>query len=587
MKRQKSVKMLLISIFCILLAVTVLCIAACGGYTLYTSEQELMRYNQAALDIYLNNLTHSMEDLQKFNEDIFANSLEFMALSLEDTSITTEQRMHFELNLRRLIQNRTGEISGILLFNATEKDNYYCFGDDFLGGMVNPATIQKMKEIRALWLSENAPVMQSWVSYSDGESTLLMNAFRRKDLYICAMVDVDAYALHYSEQMQLSEIEFALVTRDRILTNALRAKERGILLEDMLAAVEKPVFDARANILQTRFDAFTGVGLCGMISLSGVWAHLRVSVMMLTASLLILCVLFVGMYQMLKRMLLYPLNKITDATRQIAEGVSSIRSQPESIREFAEIQTALEHLVGQKVFLAKDNINQIYQKEHALLQYYQLQTRSHFILNCLKSIYSLTLQGDQEKTMRMIGLFSNHLRYVYHDSLSWVTIRAELDEVRDYFGIIEQGRSNHILLNQNVDPDLLEFQVPPLIIQTFLENFNKHNAQDIPILRFSIRIDKVNMEGKAYVRLRMTDNGVGYSEEALRGLQAPDSVFEQHHVGMQNLCRRMDILYRKQYKKAFFNNPGGGALSIFYLPVVIEDAPERESEEKNSERPIC
>lgn len=576
MKRQKSVKTLLISIFCILLAVTMLCFAVCGGYTLYTSEQELMRYNRAALEIYLNNLIHSMEDLQKFNEDIFASSLEFMALSQEDPSITTTQRMQFELNLRRLIQNRTGDISGITLFSANQDDSYYCFGEDFLGGLVTAGNIKKMKDIRALWLSEDAPAMQCWVSYTDGESTLLMNTFKRKNLYICAMVDVDAYAQNYSEKAQLSTIEFAFITRDRILTNTENVEESGIALEEMLAAAEKPVFDNRANVLQTRFDEITGVGLCGIISLAGVWAHLRAAVIMLAGSLLVICALFIGMYQMLKRMLVYPLDQITDATRQIAEGASCIHSQPESIAEFAEIQTALERLVEQKVSLAKDNINQIYQKEHALLQYYQLQTRSHFVLNCLKSIYSLTVKGDQQKTMKIIGLFSNHLRYVYHDSLSMVPLQAELDEVRDYFGIIELGRSNHILLNQNIDPALLDFQVPPLIIQTFLENFNKHNAQDSKILRFSVRIDKVDLEGREYVRIRMTDNGEGYSAEALQGLQNMDGIFEQHHVGVQNLCRRMDILYQRQYKKAFLNSPGGGALSIFYLPVTLEQAPDGE-----------
>ncbi len=580
MKRYRSVKTILMFIFCILLVVTVVCLTVCGGYTLYTSAQDLMRYNQAALDIYLNDLTHSMEDLQKFNEDMFADNLDFMALSLEDPSVTTAQRMQVELNLRRLIQSRTGEISGILLFSATQEGSYYSFGGDFLGGRVDTENIRKVKEIRELWLSDDAPVMQCWVGYSDGGSTLLMNAFRRRNLYICAVVDLDAYARRYSGETQMDAIEFAFVTRDQILTNAARAQEQGISHGDMMAAVDKPVFSNRVNILQTRFDEISGVGLCGMISLSGVWAHLRVYAIMLAVSLLVICLLFFSMYHLLKQMLIYPLNQITDATKQIAEGASSISGQPESIAEFLQIQTALERLVAQKVSLAQDNIDQTHQKEHALLQYYQLQTRSHFILNCLKSIYSLTVKGDREKTMKVITLFSNHLRYVYHDSLSLVPIRAELDEVQDYFGIIELERSDHILLNQNVDPALLDFPVPPLIIQTFLENFNKHNAQDGQILRFSIRIDRVTLEERDYVRIRMTDNGAGYSAEALQGFQNMDGVFEQHHVGVQNLCRRMDILYQKQYKKAFLNSPGGGALSIFYLPILPQAKPGEGKEAK-------
>lgn len=45
-----------------------------------------------------------------------------------------------------------------------------------------------------------------------------------------------------------------------------------------------------------------------------------------------------------------------------------------------------------------------------------------------------------------------------------------------------------------------------------------------------------------------------------------DGVFAQFHVGIQNLCRRIEILYKKQHKTAFYNLPNGGACSVFYLP---------------------
>ena len=567
MKRQRSAKTFLLFIFCVQLVATILCFVVCGGYTLYTSQRDLMRNNQAALDIYLNSLVSCVEDLQEFNENIFAANADFLSMSLDNFSSSSVQGVQHMYNLQRLIQSQVDQFSGVLLFSTAQEESYYWFGDNFLGGLVDSKNRQIMQDVQALWSGEHEPALQNWISYQDGETTLLINAFKRRNLYICAMVDVGGYARRYTDEMRQNDIELALITRNEILTNTDHAQAYGIGIQDMLDAAEGPIFNDHQNILQTRFDETVGIGLCGMISMAGVWAHLRVYVIMLVASLVIICALFVSMYQLLQQMLVYPLNQITDATRRIAEGACSIGSQPEKIEEFQSIQTALAQLVEQKVLLARENMNQVYQKEHALLQYYQLQTRSHFILNCMKSIYGLTLKGNQEQTMRMITLFSNHLRYIYHDSLSLVTLRSEMEEVKDYYDIIALERSNQILLNQNIDPDLLEFKVPPLVIQTFLENFNKHNAPDNKILRFSVRVDKVCLEEKEYVRIRMTDNGVGYSAEALQALENMDSVFGQHHVGVQNLCRRMDIVYHKQYKKAFLNNPGGGALSIFYLPL--------------------
>lgn len=571
MKRRRSGKKLVLAIFFVMLTVAVLCLTVCGGYAIYSSMQDMMTYNQAALDLYLNDLVHAMKDLQDFSEDLFANDLDFAALSFENRFVSPAQRMQEEFSLRRMIQNRTQGIAGILLFEAGQGTNDYWFGSDFLGGRVDAKTIGKMRAVRSLWLSDEAPAAQRWVSYTDGECMLLMNMFRQRNLYLCAMVDVQAYA---AMENRPEDIEYAFLTRDRILTNAPGAEENGVLLKDMLSAVDGTLFKKGSVIVQSRFNEEMGIGLCGMISLASVWEHLRVYVILLAAALLFTCGLFVSMYHFLKQMLISPLDQITDATRQIEAGAASIQSEPKPIRELMEIQTALEKLVEQKVTLAKENLLWQNQKEHALLQYYQLQTRSHFFLNCLKSIHGLTVQGERERTIAIIGMFSNHLRYVFHDSLTFVTVQAELDEVRDYFGIIEAERSDHILLQQDIQPDLLDFPVPPLIIQTFLENFNKHNAQSGKILRFGIHIDSVELEEDRYVRIRMTDNGVGYSEEALQSLQNRDGLFEQYHVGVQNLCRRMDILYHGQYKKAFFNGPGGGAVSTFYLPVPTENAPK-------------
>lgn len=581
MKRQKSVRTLLLSIFCTLLAVTVLCLGVCGGYSLYTSERELMRHTQASLDLYLKDLIYTMKELEKFNQDISTNNLDFVTLSLEHPELVGAHQVESEMNLQRLIRNRVGENTGILLFEERREDLFFATGNHFLDnifptGAVSLEGMQKMQDIRSFWLEETPPT-QCWVSYVTEDATLLMNAYSYQGVYICSMVDVDGFARFYEENSELNAVDFTFITGDTILTNGEIAQDRKVTVEEMLGAVEEAVWHNHSCILQTVFNQSVGVGICGIISLAGVWNHLQVYVILLAAAFLIICILFVSMYHLLNQLLIYPLDQITEATRQINEGATAIRSQPESIQEFQQIQDALEQLVAQKVSLARDNMHQTYQKEHALLQYYQLQTRSHFVLNCMKTIYSLTVKGEQDKTLKIIGLFSNHLRYIYHDSLSFVPLRSELVEVQDYFSIIELERSDHILLDQKVDPALWDFPVPPLLIQTFVENFNKHNAQSDHILRFSIRVDKVNLEERDYVRIRLTDNGVGYSEEALKGLQQSDGMFERNHVGVQNLCRRMDILYQKQYKKAFLNNPGGGARTVFYLPMDTDEGTTEQS----------
>jgi len=76
---------------------------------------------------------------------------------------------------------------------------------------------------------------------------------------------------------------------------------------------------------------------------------------------------------------------------------------------------------------------------------------------------------------------------------------------------MQMDRANPFLLNLEVDQSLLDCRVPPLVVQTFLENSFKYNPVHNRILRFLVQIDQIEMEDKPYMRLRLSDNGVGYS----------------------------------------------------------------------------
>ena len=581
MKKRQSVKKLLIQLFCILIATTLLCFGVCGGYSLFAMQRELGFCNEAALDAFHQGLSFIAEDLESFSELIYQKD---SLLGLPGrNSVSVDRKLAAEMNLRQLCQSRTTAATGLYLFDQGEGFSYYCFGDTFLGGHLTPAMVKTMADIRAFWLRQEPAALRRWTVFSEGERPLLIRAEQRSGFYVCAMIDLSAYLDSRLPNADESGIAFAFFDAERVLTDTDTVRSYGLTLEDMQAAdCGSRWTDGNLLVLHSRFSEELNVGLCGMIATTGTWASLRFYFVLLVATMLAVGLILWAIYALMNRMLIYPLDRISLASRRLASGTNEIERQHETILELDAIQDALSGLVEQKVSLERESLSQAYQKEHALLQYYQLQMRSHFFLNCLKSIYNMTTRGEREKTLRVITLFSNHLRYIFLDSLSLMPIRAELREVEDYFHIIEFERTDHILLTQEVDPALLDYPVPPLIIQTFLENFNKHNAQSERILRFVIRIDRVEMEDKSYVRLRLSDNGVGYDREALKTMEQQDGLFARYHVGIQNLRRRLDILYQKQYQIAFYNNPGGGACSVIYLPWVGTDPESREESEDES-----
>ena len=60
---------------------------------------------------------------------------------------------------------------------------------------------------------------------------------------------------------------------------------------------------------------------------------------------------------------------------------------------------------------------------------------------------------------------------------------------------------------------------------------------------------------------------VGYSQEILKKINSNDGdVYEDFHVGISNLKKRVELIYKSGFSFAFYNEPDGGACSLIYLP---------------------
>lgn len=566
MKRMRSAKRSMIRYFLTLLLITLFCLVSYGLYSIWMYEQQLIFSNQAALDVYSNNLIYVLEDLTSFNQNVYSSDTDFMLLSAKADTLPDKQKIVPEYNLRKLIQNRVPRSGAIFIFNESRSEFFYSLGSDFLGGTLTRPIMDFMNQIRQQWLDADQGDMMRWQAYSDDNSVLLMNAYRLKDLYVCSILDLNAFISTHTKG--IDSIEYSFFTSDRILTNMDYANQEGITLDTIQRADANLVKNFYiGNIIQSDYYPIFGIGLSGIMSLQGIWSYSRISVILFIITFIIICTLFFVIYAFLNRILIFPLNQITRASQQLAGSGELIQQDHEDLQEFSTIRVALNQLVEQKVQLELENTNKTQEKEHALLQYYQLQTRSHFFLNCLKSLYNMSEKGEVEKMKLMILAFSNHLRFIFHDNLLLVTLKSELDEAQDYYRIIQMDRARPLLLNLEVDQSLMDCRVPPLVVQTFLENSYKYNTDNRKFLRFNVQIDQIEREGKPYVRLRLLDNGVGYSNEVLKKLSEPDEQFEQYHIGISNLKKRMSLIYQNNFEIAFFNAPGGGACSLIYLPL--------------------
>ncbi|NNV56146.1 sensor histidine kinase [Limnovirga soli] len=98
----------------------------------------------------------------------------------------------------------------------------------------------------------------------------------------------------------------------------------------------------------------------------------------------------------------------------------------------------------------------------------------HFIFNALNSIRAL-VDENPERARTAITELSNILRSsMQAEKLETTTLEKELNIVKDYLGLEHIRFEDRLTIEFDIDEDTLDQQVPPMMLQTLVENAIKH-----------------------------------------------------------------------------------------------------------------
>ncbi len=98
----------------------------------------------------------------------------------------------------------------------------------------------------------------------------------------------------------------------------------------------------------------------------------------------------------------------------------------------------------------------------------------HFIFNSLNSIRAL-VDEDPERARTAITALSNLLRSsMQADNIETVPLEKELKIVEDYLALEKIRFEDRLQVQLHIDEDTLDQQVPPMMVQTIVENAIKH-----------------------------------------------------------------------------------------------------------------
>jgi sensor histidine kinase YesM len=187
----------------------------------------------------------------------------------------------------------------------------------------------------------------------------------------------------------------------------------------------------------------------------------------------------------------------------------------------------------------------------------------HFLFNALNAVATL-LRRDPRAAGETLAAFSDLLRLALsHSDKQEVLLRDDLRFVGRYVEIQQTRLGDRFRFEQNIDPSLLDYLVPALLLQPLVENALRHGIE--PSSRPGVvRVD-VEARGEQMV-LRVTDNGAGIAQDKLGS-----------GIGLSNLRERLQTLYGARQRVELTRRPEGGVMVEVEIPQRREGADKTNS----------
>ncbi|HIQ96325.1 MAG TPA: histidine kinase [Candidatus Limivivens merdigallinarum] len=269
-----------------------------------------------------------------------------------------------------------------------------------------------------------------------------------------------------------------------------------------------------------------------------------------------------------------PFHKLLREMKHLKDGVPASKvSEDSRLLEVASLGKTINQLLDENLRLSREIYETKLQERDIHCQYLQIRLKSHFYMNCLSIIRAMANTGKIALIRELSENLISYLRFIEKDTEKFVLLETELEHVRNYAKIQEMRFPGVFEYQEDVPIELYGLEIPPLILQTFMENSVEHGLDRDK--KNWIRIHAAYQEkgGMPGIRFHIQDSGIGFQKEDLEGFSKDPSSFDltkSQGIGIRNVISRLHILYDGKAEIRFYNAQKGGACIDIWIPIQEE-----------------
>ena len=262
-----------------------------------------------------------------------------------------------------------------------------------------------------------------------------------------------------------------------------------------------------------------------------------------------------------------PIQKLEKSVNAIEAGDLDAEVYMGGSYEIRHLGRSIGNMARQIKALMEDIVTEHESKRKSEFDTLQSQINPHFLYNTLDIIVWMIENEQKREAVKVVTALARFFRISLSKGKSIITVRDELEHVRNYLMIQQTRFKNKFVYRIDAGEEVMELVCLKLMLQPLVENAIYHGMEFMDG-DGEIRVSVYSEAGELFFRI--SDNGLGMTQEQVESLLG-----EKNHVssrrgsgiGVKNVNERIRLYFGEDYGLSIQSEPDEGTTIIIRLPV--------------------
>ncbi|MDI9506336.1 MAG: sensor histidine kinase [Clostridiales bacterium] len=265
---------------------------------------------------------------------------------------------------------------------------------------------------------------------------------------------------------------------------------------------------------------------------------------------------------LMSRSILRPLTDLSRTMERVGEGEITLRADESGRDEISLLSHVFNGMMERIDYLILENKREQQQKRRFEFMAIQQQIQPHFLYNTLDNIHALITLGYNSQALHMTRTLGRFYRACLSGEQMLITLEQEMNIINYYLTIQKIRFRDNFAFHINFEEACRDVLVPKLIVQPLVENSLEHGIREC---EYPGKISVDCTQSGEYLKIRVCDNGKGFSKEALRDFDRihDEEVGDKRSFGIQSIINRLRFYYDPECRMVISNlDEGGSSVTI-------------------------